>query len=53
MTVLTARAELIDWYRRRGYTLTDETRPFPYGVERNGRPRTDDLVFVVLEKDLS
>jgi N-acetylglutamate synthase-like GNAT family acetyltransferase len=53
MTVLSVRAELIAYYERRGYVDTREIRPFPYGVERNGLPRTDDLVFTVLVKDLA
>ncbi len=53
MTVIAQRAELIAWYERRGYTLTGETRPFPYEDERAGLPRRDDLHFVVLEKALS
>ncbi|MBA3880779.1 MAG: GNAT family N-acetyltransferase [Sphingobium sp.] len=52
MTVIRQRAELIAYYQRRGYFLTGETRPFPYGDERFGRPRVDDLSFVVLEKPL-
>jgi ribosomal protein S18 acetylase RimI-like enzyme len=52
MTVLNVRETLIAWYERRGYTLTNETRPFPYGDERYGRPLRDDLHFVVLEKDI-
>lgn len=52
MTVLSSRAELIAYYLRRGYAETGETRPFPYGDERFGRPRTDDLAFVVLRKPL-
>jgi ribosomal protein S18 acetylase RimI-like enzyme len=52
MTVVNVRDTLIAWYRRRGYTLTGETQPFPYGDERFGRPLRDDLHFVVLEKDL-
>ena len=52
MTVISVRAELIDWYLRRGYVLTKEMRPFPYGNERFGKPKRDDLQFVVLEKDL-
>ena len=32
--------------------LTVETRPFPYGDERIGKPLRDDLFFVVLQKDL-
>lgn len=52
MTVLSVRSELIAYYLRRGYVDTGETRPFPYGVERNGLPRRDDLVFTVLVKPL-
>ena len=52
MTVINVRDILIAWYERRGYTLTAETRPFPYGDERIGRPLRDDLCFVVLEKDI-
>jgi ribosomal protein S18 acetylase RimI-like enzyme len=53
MTVIAQRQELIDWYLRRGYAETGETRPFPYGDERFGAPKRDDLVFTVLVKDLS
>jgi len=53
MSVIEQRAELIDWYRRRGYEPTGERRPFPYGDERFGRPRRDDLCFVVLAKSLA
>ena len=52
MTVVQLRAELIAWYERRGYRPTGETRPFPYGDERFGTPRRDDLQFVVLHKRL-
>jgi ribosomal protein S18 acetylase RimI-like enzyme len=52
MTVLNVREALIAWYERRGYTLTGETQPFPYGDGRFGRPLRDDLQFVVLEKEL-
>jgi ribosomal protein S18 acetylase RimI-like enzyme len=52
MTVVHLRDTLIAWYQRRGYALTGETRPFPYGDERFGRPLRDDLHFVVLEKPL-
>jgi ribosomal protein S18 acetylase RimI-like enzyme len=52
MTVISARSELIDFYLRRGYVDTGETRPFPYGDDRFGRPRRDDLAFTVLVKDL-
>lgn len=52
MTVVNVRDTLIAWYERRGYTLTSETRPFPYGDGRFGRPLRNDLYFVVLEKSL-
>jgi len=52
MTVLNVRAALIAWYQRRGYTLTGETQPFPYGDDRFGTPLRDDLHFVILEKNL-
>lgn len=52
MTVIRQRPELIAYYERRGYRLTGEQRPFPYGDERFGNPQRDDLVFVVLARDL-
>jgi ribosomal protein S18 acetylase RimI-like enzyme len=52
MTVIVQRTELIDWYVRRGYALTGETRPFPATDARFGLPRRDDLAFVVLSRDL-
>lgn len=53
LTVIAQRPELIAWYARRGYTATGEQRPFPYGDERFGVPRRDDLVFTVLDKALA
>ncbi len=53
MTVIRQRHELIAYYERRGYRLTGEERPFPYGDERFGLPRTDALGFVVLARTLS
>ncbi len=50
MTVVHVRAALLDWYARRGYSLTMETKPFPYGDERYGKPTRDDLYLVVLSK---
>jgi ribosomal protein S18 acetylase RimI-like enzyme len=52
MTVIGQRVELIEWYERKGYVRTGETRPFPHGDERFGLPRRDDLEFVVLTKSL-
>lgn len=53
MTVIRQRGDLIDWYVRRGYVRTGQTQPFPYGDERFGKPRRDDLEFEVLIKDLT
>jgi predicted N-acetyltransferase YhbS len=52
MRVINVRDTLIAWYERRGYALTGETEPFPYGDNRFGRPLRDDLCFVVLERGL-
>jgi GNAT superfamily N-acetyltransferase len=52
MTVIDIRDELIAFYERRDYRRTGVTRPFPYGDERFGMPRRDDLRFEVLEKAL-
>jgi ribosomal protein S18 acetylase RimI-like enzyme len=52
LTVINVRDTLIAWYQRRGYALTGEVRPFPYGDDRFGKPQRDDLSFVVLEKAL-
>jgi ribosomal protein S18 acetylase RimI-like enzyme len=52
MTVVQVRDTLISWYERRGYRRTGETRPFPYGDERYGTPKRNDLEFVVLERHL-
>ena len=53
MTVLSVRSELIAFYERRGYVRTGQSKPFPYGDERFGVPKRDDLEFVVLVKELS
>ncbi|MFJ6995735.1 GNAT family N-acetyltransferase [Streptomyces sp. NPDC003090] len=52
MTVISVRDELIAWYERRGYRRTGRTTPFPYGDERFGVPRRDDLEFELLVKEL-
>jgi GNAT superfamily N-acetyltransferase len=52
MTVVNVRGTLISWYIRRGYVLTAETEPFPYGDNRFGIPKRGDLQFVVLRKNL-
>ncbi|HEX7803400.1 MAG TPA: GNAT family N-acetyltransferase [Pseudoxanthomonas sp.] len=50
MTVIDIRDELIAFYERRGYRRTGVTKPFPYGDERYGIPKRDDLRFEILEK---
>ena len=50
MTVIAQRRDLIAWYERLGFAATGERRPFPHGDERFGRPRRDDLEFVVLRR---
>jgi ribosomal protein S18 acetylase RimI-like enzyme len=50
MKVIDARGELIAWYERRGYRRTGEYSPFPYGDERVGIPRRDDLRFELMIK---
>ena len=53
MTVISIRDELIAWYERRGYRRTGHFKPFPYGDERFGIPKRDDLRFELLEKALA
>lgn len=52
MTVISVRDELIAWYERRGYRRTGIYSPFPYGDERFGIPKRDDLCFELLVKPL-
>lgn len=53
MSVIDLRSELIAWYERRGYRRTGEYKVFPYGDERVGIPRRDDLRFELLIKEFS
>ncbi|MEO7768278.1 MAG: GNAT family N-acetyltransferase, partial [Ferruginibacter sp.] len=50
MTVIDTRNELIDWYKRHGYNITGETRPFPadpsFGIPKQ------PIQFLVLEKKI-
>lgn len=50
MTVIDIRYELIDWYLRKGYHRTGETKPFPTDPQF-GLPK-QPLQFTVLEKKL-
>ena len=53
MTVIGQRSELISWYERRGYTVTDRTRPFPDDALVGGGALRDDLYFRVLVRSLT
>jgi ribosomal protein S18 acetylase RimI-like enzyme len=50
MSVISARTELIDWYKRHGYSDTGERKPFP----EDGITGThlQPLEFIILEKKL-
>lgn len=50
--VLHQRAELLRWYESLGFERTGEIAPFPCSP-RFGKPRVNDLWFLVLEKRLS
>jgi ribosomal protein S18 acetylase RimI-like enzyme len=52
MSVISKRTELLAYYERRGYVKTGETAPFPYGQEKFGIPKHDDLEFVIVKKRL-
>ena len=52
MTVISARAELIAYYERRGYARTGATAPFPEDESRFRRPKVPGLRFVELAKAL-
>lgn len=51
MTVISIRKELIEYYERRGYKNTGETKPFPMNDPKFGLPK-QDLAFIVMEKEL-
>ncbi len=51
MQVVSERPELMDWYRRHGYELTGERKPFD-GDHRFGKPRRP-LEFWIMEKKIS
>ena len=53
MSVINKREDLIAYYERRGYQRTGDIEPFPYGDERVGLPKVDDLEFVLLRKRLN
>ncbi|UYL08609.1 GNAT family N-acetyltransferase [Bdellovibrio sp. SKB1291214] len=53
MTVISVRTELVKFYEKQGFKLTGEKKPFPYGDERFGIPKVQNLEFVVMERKLS
>ena len=53
LTVIDVRSSLLAWYGRRGYHLTGEIKPFPYGDNRFGKPLRNDLAFLVLAKQVA
>lgn len=53
MDVIAQRKELIQWYEKQGFQTTGETKPFPYGDERFGLPKVDDLFFKEFKKSIS
>jgi hypothetical protein len=52
MAVLHGRDTLIAWYERRGYVVTGEQEPFPYGDDRFGQPLGMTCNFLGLEKEM-
>jgi ribosomal protein S18 acetylase RimI-like enzyme len=52
MTVISARAELISWYKRKGFVDTGATEPFPES-EVYVTISNEPLEFIVLEKRIS
>ncbi|KAI0428919.1 acetyltransferase [Xylaria sp. FL1042] len=51
--VVNTRAELIAWYKSKGYRPTGETSPFPYALHGDWKGvLRDDLCFVNLGKDI-
>jgi GNAT superfamily N-acetyltransferase len=54
MWVISSRAELLDWYRRKGFrVLETESMPFPVGAAVGVQISPEPIVFVKLEKQLS
>lgn len=51
MTVISVRKELIEYYERRGFKNTGETKPFPMNDPKFGLPK-QQLAFIVMEKEL-
>lgn len=52
MSVIAQRPELIAFYERRGYEKTGLKVEFPYGDERFGIPKRQDIYMIELKKNL-
>ncbi len=52
MKVIGVRSELLEYYFRRGYSLTGEREDFTAAKDAFGDPKTDNLYFEVLSKKL-
>jgi ribosomal protein S18 acetylase RimI-like enzyme len=52
MTVITTRTALLDWYVRRGYTMTDDVHPMPAEHAASARPGIE-LSLVTLTKHIA
>jgi len=52
MAVIPCRTELIAFYQRRGYRLTDQNMPFPYNPIL-WSPKVDRLSLTLMVKELS
>lgn len=53
LQVIAQRTDLVAWYVRRGYALTDERRSFPFDALVNGVALRSDLYFAVLTRQLN
>jgi GNAT superfamily N-acetyltransferase len=52
MKVISVRKELVDYYKRRGYSLTGGREDFLTAEDTFGEPKTDNLYFEVMSKKL-
>jgi len=53
LQVLMNRPELISYYERQGYRMTEERIPFPNGEPRFGEPLIDGLMFGTMSRPIS
>jgi hypothetical protein len=51
--VISLRSDMVELYVRRGFVPTGDVHLFPYGDERFGRPKRDDLELLVMAKELT